>query len=533
MAEKGKNFDLIIKEDGVYLHVVNPEGEDRVTRAEVTEMIESYGVRELDFIVLSDVFKSREPELTVKISANPNVIQTNEAAAIEVTPDRMEAHIVFSEPINKGKVMSRQEIEDLILSEGVVIDPAQITSVLANKRYGRKMLISEGREPKKGADGFLQFHFDRSNLKPKPKIMEDGTVNFKQLGMIKLCNRGDILVTKVQPREGEDGVDVYGNILPAPPPKEAAAIPAGKGTAVSMDGLHLMADVSGQLLLQEGKINITPHLEIAEHVDNSTGDIEFNGQVTIRGNVVTGFTVKAVGNIEVFGVVEGAKLVSSDGNIVLGNGIQGAGKAELEAAGDVTAKFIEGSKVTSGGNIVADSIMKSHIKCDGSVTLAGKNGLLVGGTLVAGEKLVAQTIGSPMGTLTEIEVGGSPKELVRQKELIAEFGKLKIEYEKCDKAVATLTALRQKNQLPDDKKAILVKMINMKMVCRDKMTKLQEKIDEATRALAVSTGTVSVGRVMRPGVRVTIGNAQISIRDELSNCRLRNNGQKIVIGPNL
>jgi uncharacterized protein (DUF342 family) len=255
--------------------------------------------------------------------------------------------------------------------------------------------------------------------------------------------------------------------------------------------------------------------------------------VVIRGNVVTGFEVKAVGNIEVVGVVEAATLVSTEGNIVLVGGVQGAGRAEITAAGDVTAKFIESCKVNAGGNITSDSIMKSHVRCDGTVTVAGKNGLLVGGSLVAGDKLVAQMIGSPMGTLTDIEVGGNPKELQRQKDLIAEFNELKSEYEKCDKGVAMLTALRQKNQLDDERKAMLVKMINTKMVYRDKMTKLQDEIDTITRTLAVNAGTVSASKMIRPGVRVTIGNAQMTIRDELSNCRLRNNGDKISIGPNL
>jgi len=226
-------------------------------------------------------------------------------------------------------------------------------------------------------------------------------------------------------------------------------------------------------------------------------------------------------------------LVSEEGSIVLGNGIQGADKGVLEAAMDITAKFIESCNVTAGGNIMSDSIRKSTVKCDGTVTIVGKNGLLVGGSLVAGEKLIATTVGSPMGTLTDIEVGGSPKELNSQKELVEEFNKQKAEYEKCDKAVETLNAMRKRDQLTPDKKALLVKMVNMKMVLRDKMTKLQSEIDDITRNLAVNVGTVSVKNVIRPGVRITIGNAQMTIRDELSNCRLRNNGEKIAIGPNL
>ena len=533
MAEHVQFFDINVKEDGVYLYVKHPEGVSHTSRRAVTELLSEYGVRDIDYMALDDLFKRTETELEIKISNNAFIHQVHESAAIEASPDRMEASIIFSAPINKGLELSHAEIASLLKNENIVPDDTLISAAIANKKYGRKIPIARGREPTKGVDGFLQFHFDRKNIKPKPKIMEDGTVNFKQLDMFKMTNRGDVLVTAVPPKHGVDGVDIYGNTILSTPPRPAAPIPRGKGTVLSSDGKHLIADVSGQLILQDSKINISPHLEIAGNVDNSTGNIDFNGQVTVRGNVVSGFIVKAVGNIEVHGVCEGATLTSLEGNIILINGVQGSGKAELNAAGDITAKFVEGGKIVAGGNVSADSMMKCQVKCDGSVTLTGKNGLLVGGSLVAGEKLTAQTIGSPMGTLTEVEVGGSPKELIRQKEMIAEFGQLKLEYEKCDKAVATLSVLRQKNQLPDDKKAILVKMVNMKMVYRDKMTKLQGEIDEITKRLAVSAGTVTVSKVIRPGVRITIGNAQLTIRDELSNCRLRHNGEKIVIGPNL
>ena len=531
--ENGKNFDLDVRADGIYLVISHPDDGPRVTRTEVAAMIEEFGVVDVDYITLSEALKSPEKNIQVKISSSTSITQVHESAAVEVSEDRMEAYITFAAPMNKGKELNREEVIALIQKENVAYDEKLVDTVMANKRHGRKLVVGQGKDPVNGTDGFLQFHFDRSNIKPKPKIMEDGTVNFKQLGTFRLCNRGDVLVTSVPAREGQDGYDVYGKAMPAPKPKPSSPIPRGKGTVLSDDGLHLIADVSGQLLLQDGKINISPHLEIAGNVDNSTGNIDFNGQVTIRGNVVSGFSVKAVGNIEVFGVCEAAKLISTEGSIVLGNGVQGSDKGELVAAHDITAKFIESCKVQAGGNISADSIMKSHIKCDGSVTVTGKNGLLVGGTLVAGEKLVAQTIGSPMGTLTDIEVGGSPKELTRQKELVAEYDTLKLEYEKCDKAVSTLNIMRQKDQLTPDKKAILVKMVNMKMVYRDKMTKMQEEIDAITRSLAVSVGTVSARKVIRPGVRVTIGNSQMTIRDELSNCRLRNNGEKISIGPNL
>lgn len=463
---------------------------------------------------------------------NPGTGSYDESASIEVSSDRMEAAITFIAAINDGREMTLEDVTALLTKEGIIFDENHISWVVNNKAYEKKIIVARGREPLAGIDGYLQFHFDRSNLKPKPKIMEDGSVNFKQLDKYRLCNRGDVLVTTVMPREGSPGTDVFGKPVMPAKPKEAVAIPMGKGTVMSDDGLHLIADESGQLLILEGKINISPQLEIDGNVDNSTGNIEFNGQVTIRGNVTSGFTVKAKGTIEVTGVCEAATLISEKGSIVLGGGAQGGGKAILTAAQDITAKFIESCTVEAGGNIMADSILKSQVKCEGTVTLAGKNGLLVGGSLTTGHRLIARTIGSPMGTATEVEVGGNPQEMTRHASLVEEYNSLRVEFEKCDKAIAVLNLAKQRDQLDDAKKAILIKMVNTKMVYRNKMTRIQDEIDELARQLAVNKGTVSVSNVIRPGVRITIGSAQLLVKEDISNCRLRNNGDKISIGPN-
>ncbi|MDR1665057.1 MAG: FapA family protein [Clostridiales bacterium] len=524
-------LDILVKEDGVYLYIRHPDGSPRVSRMEVLALIESYGIADVDFVALNESLKQETPELLLKLSSNTHIVQVNESAALEVSADRMEAYITFSAPVNKGELMTLNDVMKVITSAGVVTaDTEKVDSILRNKRYERKYLVAEGTQPTPGEDGSLQYHFDNSNLRPKPKIMDDGTVNFRQLGLLRLCNRGDVLVTSIPPKEGKDGSDVYGRVIPHPKGRPPIPIPKGKNTIISEDGLHLIADVNGQLVIADRRINISPSLEIRGNVDNSTGDIEFNGEVTVSGNVITGFTVKATGDIEVRGVCEGARLIT-DGNIILGNGAQGADKAELIAKGDITAKFIESCKATAGGNIMADSIRNCIVKCDGDVILSGKNGLLVGGSVIAGNKLSAITIGSPMGTATEVEAGNNPQQLTNYRKLNEEYNKQKKDFEKFDLTINALNDLKKKGQLNEDKKNMLLKLLNMKMTLRDKMSKLQDEIDSAQRNLTINAGTVSAKKIIRPGVRVTIGSSQLTVRDELSNCTLRNNGAKISVGP--
>jgi hypothetical protein len=251
--------------------------------------------------------------------------------------------------------------------------------------------------------------------------------------------------------------------------------------------------------------------------------------VVIAGNVITGFTVKAVGNIEVHGVCEGAYLLTQ-ADIVIGRGAQGMDRAKLEAGGSITAKFIEGCNVDAGGNIIADSILNCTVTCGEDVILSGKRGLLTGGKLIAGNKVIAKTIGSPMGTTTIIEVGNRPSAVLGLRDLNAEYDKLRKEFEKVDQAATLLTAQQKKGTLTDDRKQLLIKMLNAKMTYREKLNNLQLQIDQLAQDITSNAGTVSVSNVIQPGVRVTIGNAQLSIRDKMQNCTLRNNGDKITFG---
>ena len=79
-------------------------------------------------------------------------------------------------------------------------------------------------------------------------------------------------------------------------------------------------------------------------MDFSTGDINFLGDVCIHGDICSGFTVRAIGNITVGGVVE-ACTVEAGGDLVVSGGVQGDNQAVIRAQRNIFAKFIENSCV--------------------------------------------------------------------------------------------------------------------------------------------------------------------------------------------
>ena len=84
------------------------------------------------------------------------------------------------------------------------------------------------------------------------------------------------------------------------------------------------------------------------------------------------------------------------------------GKGNMKAEGDVISKFIESSKVTSGGKIIADAIMHSDVVSQDSVQVHGKRGLIAGGKVRSATRIETKTAGSSMGTQTDLEVGIAP-----------------------------------------------------------------------------------------------------------------------------
>jgi uncharacterized protein (DUF342 family) len=524
------NIKVVSKEDGAYVQFGNLDGL-KPERKQIIDVVDSYGVKEIDFPALSvalaqDDLSNKE----FRISKNNTIFQEAESSIIDVSSDGMEAFIIFKAPVNDGPRMSEADIIAAIEAAGIVEYNSDTVNTLSKHRaHDRRYAIAKGIAPANGVDGYLQYHFNNENLRPKPKILEDGSVDFRQLGLLRLTERGDVLVTSVPAREGTNGKNVRGEDVPYVEGRRPQPIPKGKNTYLSEDELHLIADVSGQIIIQNGRIDINPSLEIRGHVDNSTGNIDFNGQVIIQGNVLTGFEVKAQGNIEIYGVCEGATLIT-DSDIVIGRGAQGMERAVLQAAGNITAKFLEGCNVTAKGNVYADSILNSTVNSGGEVILEGRRGLLTGGKLVAASKLVAKTIGSPMGTATVIEVGNKPEAINSMKDMMVEYEKTRKEFEKVNQAVTLLSSQQKKGQLNDERKQLLMKMLNAKLTYREKLNNLQVQIEEANLSVTSNDGTVSASNMIQPGVKVTIGNAQLNVRDRIQHCTLRNNGEKISIG---
>lgn len=522
-------FQLLFQSDGVFLAVNPPAGKgvrvelrdvvDRLARKKIKNFnrdVIELAVRKADTIQV----KIADPQEEVKIDATANVM---------LSPDRMKGYITFNAPDN-GRMLTLEEVLDTLNRNGVIfgINRSHLESIVKYPVFNEMICIAEGTPPVNGQNGKVEFYFD-TKKESKPTILEDGRVDFRELNLIESVAAGQTLCTLIPPIPGTPGRTVFGTDIPALDGKPAI-LPKGRNVSISPDGNSLVANISGQVSYLEGKVNIFATYEVQADVDNSTGNINFVGNVSVRGNVLSGFLIEAGGNVEVWGVVEGA-VIKAGGDIILRRGMQGMGKGTLISGGDIIARYIENSNVEAKNNIKSEAIMHSNIKCGNKLELSGKKGLLVGGSCKVGKEIIAKVIGSHMATVTDIEVGVDPTVRERYKALKEEIAAMESDMKKAEQAITILKKLEMAGALTPEKQEIMAKSVRTKVYFTNRIFELKEEVTQLEAKLQQeSYGKIRCFNYIYPGTKVAIGSCLMFVRENLQYCSLYRDGADIRVG---
>ncbi len=504
-----KKVDFEFREDGVYIKI-----ERGVTMVDIVTKIDLRRIQSVDLTKIKQMLEVGNLSSWVKIAEPQEEKKIDSECTVRISKDNMKAFVTISKPIG-GEVMTEKAIHEALAQNGVVlnINEAEITNIVNQKIYDKEVLVAEGIQPQDGKDAELTYHFDISSERTI-NIDKDGKIDYHELSLIKNVRAGDKLVTLTPHTEGIPGKNVQGAEVPGKDGKKLA-LPRGKNAEASESGLELLAAVDGEVKVIDGKVNVFSVYEVKQNVDNSTGNIRFNGKVVIMGNVLTGFIIEAEGDVEVYGVVEGAQ-IKSNGNIILHRGIQGMNRGELYCEGDLIAKFIENSKIEAKGNIQSDAIMHSQVVCGKKLEAAGRKGLLVGGSFKVGEEIKAKVVGSPMATITELEVGINPDMRKKYEDLKNELKQVTENLDKTTKAVDLLTKMSKNVELPVEKKMLLAKSIKLKLQLQQSQEQiLNEHSEMESYFEELSRGKIKIYDVIYPGSRITIGSSLMHIKDSV------------------
>ena len=529
MKYKNSFFKLEIKDDGTYLRLFPAVSDGKLLEAK--EIVDFLSSKNCDYELanITNALNSlKDKPIEIKLS-DYKIEEFNESAKVTISPDKMVAFIRFYPPSTNGKLMSEKEIRGELEMYGIVYGISQkiLDVFMMARQYCLNIPIAKGTKPVLATDTVIEYKFNTRPL-AKPKVLEDGSVDFHNLNLFTPVKKGDVLAVLTEHKAGENGTNVLGAPVLTNKPK-IKFLKYGKNISISEDKTVITSEVDGNVSFTDGTVFVSDTYKVPADVDASTGDIDYDGNVSIPGTVRTGFTVKAKGDIEVNGVVEGATLIAG-GNIVIKRGVQGMSKGLLKAGGDICAHFFESANVEVAGSVVAGSILHSTIKSGGNVAVKGKKGFIVGGEVVCENTVEVNAIGNKMETQTIVKVGVKPELIDEMKVLSSRVSELNSFIEETNSYLNVFkTKVKNGAKLSPE---------NMKQVkqYQEKLNELEgEKKEKTTRMIEIKQildlgrkGTVKVSGTTYRGVTIFIASRIYGVKDNLNHTVFAIDGSDII-----
>ncbi len=521
----GLNSEILVNEDGYYtihlfesiamLLVHEPVGTGiPVEFEDVINGLHNRGVINFDEDRIREIVNEKTGKFE-RVGSYKHIPSNDASLEISITPDELTVEMIVTPPGMGGDSLTERDIKQGLdiksVEFGVRLD--MIEDFIQYPIYNEPYIIAEGQPAVNGEDSKLIYSFKQTgdiDLKQD----KDGRIDFKELNRFTNVVEGQPLATIKPPGVGIDGKTVFGRYIPATDGK-MIEIKLGKNVSI-VNEKTVVADASGQVLLINGKITVETILVIDGDVNVETGNINSLGSVVIEGNVEDGFTVNAQANIEVNGYV-GKSTLTSGGDIIVKQGINGGAGTEISAGGSVWSSFITNSKVDSGDRvIVSDGIVNSQVDAAKKILCKGKRAKIVGGHLRAAQEINAAVLGTSGGTETIIEVGFDPKTKAEIEEL---DGKLKIITNKLDEASKNLHSLvkmkKMNKEISEEKENFLKELkIEHNRLTAQKRNLTDELNDKREYLTNLSSeGIVGASKQVFTGVIIKIEDKDYEIRN--------------------
>jgi len=323
----------------------------------------------------------------------------------EIARDKMSASIFVYEThdyLLKNKEKLTQQILETIENEGIVhgildFDISKIES-------GKAFLIAQGTPPVAGTDAQITY---LPKPERKPVIREDGKADYYDMNFISEISEGSWLGEKIPATLGEQGKNVLGEIMAAVPGRDFP-IRYDKKSAyeVEEDGKTVIrSKIAGVLDDVKGMIGVNRHLPINGDVGVETGNLEFDGSLSIRGTVSSGYTVIATGDISIEGAegVSGAKLIKSiEGDVYIRGGIFGLGSTIIEAGGNIFVKHVNEANLVAADSIHIGSYSLGSQLSAHSIFVDERRGKIIGGRATAKNTIVTAISGNRLERRTDL-----------------------------------------------------------------------------------------------------------------------------------
>lgn len=356
---------------------------------------------------------------------------------LDISADALTAYITFymtKEELSRlSKDKLKNDVAALLKNNGVVFG-TDLSFLNDDPEPGRPYTAARGIPAEDGKDAIIRMY---EMTEAKPQVAEGGRVDFYEMKLINRVKPGDWLGERIEATEGTPGKNVLGEEI-EPVKGKTAPLNYDKKTVAEIQKKNrttLVSKISGAVNYVDGRISVSNHLEIDGDAGVATGNIKFDGYVTIHGTINDGYSVEATNDIEInspYGLGNIKSLISTNGSIYIKGGVASKNRVEIIAGKNVYVKFADNARIVCGETAhIGYYCINSDIVAKG-VTFDSFNGQVIGGSIRAEVYISVPICGSELERKTTLEVTGFNRQaLVRRlDELFHEISTRKIEMQK-------------------------------------------------------------------------------------------------------
>jgi uncharacterized protein (DUF342 family) len=320
---------------------------------------------------------------------------------------QMESTVIYNYLTNNTKLFS--EFIDFNKINEILATLKKIKSGEVKETLVR-VVIAKGVPMVEGMDGWIKYYHPHNQ---RVVIGTDGKADFRNLEKYITIKRDEKIATVFQGVPGKQGKDVLGvdlNPKAIKKPKLEIGSNITSETIVSQEEpdkiyIEYSASCDGVLSSNEESIQVSEELKLTTDVGIATGNINYQGSITIEGSIEEGAKVVCTGMMMVNANVESSEIEVGQDMTVKG-GIKLKNRGVIKVKGNLRSKFIENAIIEVDGDVIVEgSILNSKIYCIGSVLLIGATSGILGSEIIVFGSVSTVNLGSTAGLDVIIDMG--------------------------------------------------------------------------------------------------------------------------------
>lgn len=449
-------------------------------------------------------------------------------AAVSVTFDEEMMHAYMSvSPPQGGRDLDDNLLKKALDDAGIYAQccDEKVLAKVVKEKSAENLLFATGKEPKDGSDASFEALVEEV-IYSKPKETKTGKIDLREVVRFSLIEAGVDLMRRTPAIEGENGRNVKGQVITA---REALDTPFDEdlpGAAISDSDPNVLVSIcKGHPVIMPSGVKVDNSIEV-ENVDMSTGNINYDGSVLVRGEVKAGMEINVTGSIIVKGVVTKASLHAKN-DITIECGVVGTDPkkddndsppAVLKAGGNVKAQYLNLTEVHATGNVeVKEYISHCDVEAKKKVLVGqgGGKGKVFGGSCYGKVGVEANSIGAN-GDVKTLIVAGTSSEQQKQFDQLLEVHKNRTQqYSQLSALEIKYQKLLKENPTDIDK-ANKIKAIKKVIEQLDgEMEKMVHTINSVNQHLReVKKASIAVVKETFSNAIVSINGAEFKIKQE-------------------